>query len=98
MENTLDQALDRLFGVSQRSPVVPPPALLADAAPTANLAEALPVAALQTSSYSALASRAQDHYALALEAQREGDWTQYGEEIEQLGEVLEELQEGASQN
>ena len=39
-----------------------------------------------------LASRAQDHYSRAIRAQRDGNWALYGEEIQRLGEVIEELQ------
>jgi hypothetical protein len=38
-----------------------------------------------------LVSRAQSHYERAMQAQREGDWAQYGEEIKRLGEVLDRL-------
>jgi uncharacterized membrane protein (UPF0182 family) len=41
-----------------------------------------------------LVSQAGDHYRRALQAQRDGDWAQYGEAIEQLGEVLEQLGSG----
>ena len=98
MEETLDEALERLFGQGDPSPI-PPAAttLLANAAPTPN--EALPVAGAQTSPYSALARLAQDHYARALDAQRDGNWAQYGEEIERLGAVLGELENsGGNQN
>ena len=98
MEETLDEALERLFGSEHPSPMpAAATTLLADVAPTPN--EALPVADAQTSPYSALAGRAQDHYARALDAQRDGNWAQYGEEIERLGEVLGELQNrGGGQN
>ena len=98
MEETLDEALERLFGQGDPSPI-PPAAttLLANAAPTPN--EALPVAGAQTSPYSALARLAQDHYARALDAQQDGNWAQYGEEIERLGAVLGELENsGGNQN
>ena len=45
-----------------------------------------------------LAQQAQGHYSRALQARREGDWALYGEEIEQLGEVLEQLQGTDRQN
>ena len=32
--------------------------------------------------------QARDHYNRALEAQRRGDWTLYGEEIRKLGDLL----------
>ena len=100
MEDTLDHALDRLFG---GTPSATSPAtsnlLMTDAAPGAAAEAALaptaaPVAGdspLGTST--ALATRAQDHYSRALEAQRDGNWTLYGEEIQRLGAILEELQE-----
>jgi transposase len=37
----------------------------------------------------ALANRTLEHYRSALRAQRDGDWTRYGEEIRRLGAVLE---------
>ena len=100
MEDTLDHALDRLFG---GTPSATSPAtsnlLMTDAAPGAAAEAALaptaaPVAGdspLGTST--ALATRAQDHYSRALEAQRDGNWALYGEEIQRLGAILEELQE-----
>ncbi len=45
-----------------------------------------------------LAQQAQGHYSRAVQAQREGDWTAYGEEITQLGDVLKQLQGTDSQN
>jgi uncharacterized membrane protein (UPF0182 family) len=32
-----------------------------------------------------------DHYRRAIEAQRAGNWAQYGDEIKRLGEVLEAM-------
>ena len=40
-----------------------------------------------------LGARAREHYQRALQAQREGDWALYGEEIRRLGEVLERMRE-----
>jgi uncharacterized membrane protein (UPF0182 family) len=34
---------------------------------------------------------AQQHYERAMQAQREGDWARYGEEIKQLGELLKQM-------
>jgi uncharacterized membrane protein (UPF0182 family) len=31
------------------------------------------------------------HYDRALQAQREGDWTRYGEEIKRLGAAIEQI-------
>ena len=72
-----------------------PTTLLADTAAVPAVATDPAAAALAgTSPPTSLAGRAQDHYARALQAQREGNWALYGEEIERLGAVLEELQEG----
>ena len=92
MEETLDGALSRLFGPGAGSPpsrTSPIGTLLADAgaAPPAPGASAEP-------SGDGLVSQAGDHYRRALRAQRDGDWAQYGQEIEQLGEVLEQLGSG----
>jgi len=38
-----------------------------------------------------LISQAQQHYRAALQAQKEGNWTLYGQEIEKLGKILEQL-------
>jgi len=79
MEETLEASLERLFpsGRGQPRPAAEPgPA----------------VAATQGAGSSALvdlASRAHDHYRRAMQAQREGDWALYGEQIKRLGEVLE---------
>jgi uncharacterized protein len=39
-----------------------------------------------------LASQAQEHYRRAMQAQRDGNWALYGDEIKRLGEVLELIQ------
>ena len=90
MDETLDRALARLFGRGTPGEVVAPPStLITDVAPEASPADtvATPLARSTT-----LAQQAQNHYSRALQALREGDWALYGEEIEQLGEVLEQLQ------
>ena len=89
MEETLDQALERLFpggGREVRPPietgepgaVVPPPSedQQQQAQETATLAE-----------------QARTHYERAMQAQREGNWALYGEEIKRLGEVLERMRQ-----
>jgi len=45
----------------------------------------------------ALAAEARRHYDAALAAQRSGDWARYGDEIRQLGAVLERLGSGSTQ-
>jgi uncharacterized membrane protein (UPF0182 family) len=38
-----------------------------------------------------LSAKALEHYRRALQAQREGNWALYGDEIRRLGEVLDQL-------
>ena len=90
MEATLDLALDRLFGGAEPSPATPS-TILADTEPTSDLSA--PLAGTVASASRTLTQRAQESYTLALEAQRDGDWARYGEEIERLGEVLQQLQQ-----
>jgi uncharacterized protein len=85
MEDTLSAALERLLprggaqapAASVEAPG--PPAPGTDRAQTGD-----------TTSVS-LAEQARQHYARALQAQREGNWALYGEEIKKLGEVLERM-------
>jgi len=81
MEETLDEALGRLF------PRAGTPAAAPIAAPSVT------PAGPETGStdLDALAAQAREHYDRALRAQREGNWALYGEEIKRLGEVLEKL-------
>ena len=81
MEPTLDAALARLFEREPRG-VVPPPDTARD--PESPRAPATPESA-------ALADRAKQHFDRALQAQREGNWALYGEEIKKLGEVLSQM-------
>ena len=85
MEETLDGALSRLFGPGAGAPptrTLPTGTLVADA----RLPTGPPTGPL--------VSQAADHYRRALEAQRDGDWAEYGAEIEQLGVVLEQMSSG----
>jgi uncharacterized protein len=93
MEETLEQGLARIFGGAvARRPAAPDgdaaPAAAAAAgeapAPAEGAAPAPPAAA-------GLAARARQHYDRAVQAQRAGDWARYGEEIRQLGEVLQQM-------
>ena len=90
MEETLDEALTRLFGGTESPPVAAPTTLLAEA-----VTDLAPADSIRTGS---LANQAQDHYSRAIRAQRDGDWALYGRELERLGEVLEELQSVESEN
>jgi uncharacterized membrane protein (UPF0182 family) len=84
MEETLERALDRLFPSGERDTAARPAA--SPAAPGADSpAETSPAQG------DALAARARAHYERAIQAQKEGNWALYGEEIRQLGEVLNEM-------
>jgi uncharacterized protein len=79
MEETLDEALGRLFARGDAPPPPQPSLTKPVEAPT------LPEGA------TALAAQARQHYERAIQAQREGNWALYGEEIKRLGEVLDKL-------
>ena len=91
MEETLDRALSRLFG---RGTGAPPERALPTATLIADAGAAQPAPDAPAGAPGGLVSQAGDHYRRALQAQRDGDWAEYGEEIEQLGEVLEQLGSG----
>jgi hypothetical protein len=79
MSETLDGSLTELFGGSSApSPPGAPPAVVTQ-----------PMSA--DSSLQALVGEARGLYEGAMQAQRGGDWARYGEEIKQLGQVLERL-------
>jgi uncharacterized membrane protein (UPF0182 family) len=81
MEETLEEALERLFPRDGAPhPKTAPSLTTGLGAPGAPGPEASDLAAL-----------ARDHYRRAIEAQRSGDWALYGEEIQKLGEVLERM-------
>ncbi len=85
MEETLDAALARLFpAAGARESIVATERPVRTVEPAASRA------------VGELAAQAQRHYERALQAQREGDWAQYGEEIERLGEVLQRMREQPS--
>ena len=79
MRETLDAAIGDLFGGGSE---VRPPAQVAAGVPAPSGADA----GLQ-----ALAAEARQRYQAAIDAQRDGDWARYGEELRRLGEVLERM-------
>jgi uncharacterized protein len=83
MEETLEEALGRLFARGE----LPPPSEAASASTPVETPPASPRAA----DAAALAAQARQHYDRAIQAQREGNWALYGEEIKRLGDVLEKL-------
>lgn len=76
MEDTLDASLARLFPRGGAAPQTPRPQPQQAAGPVGS---------------DALALQAQRLYQRALQAQREGNWAQYGEDIKQLGELLQQM-------
>jgi len=85
MEPTLDQAVARLFGQSDRAAPAKPETTSAAPAPGTPTSS--------TPSREQLAADASEAYKRAIEAQRAGDWAKYGEEIKRLGELLERLKQ-----
>ncbi len=83
MEETLTEALERILPGGR--PAAPAAGSEASAAPPVERAPQADTTSLS------LAEQARAHYARALQAQREGNWALYGEEIKKLGEVLERM-------
>jgi len=83
MEETLEAGLARLF------PSTAPRRAAVRAAPGVPATGPGVSAAID-----ALARQAQAHYQRAMQAQRDGNWALYGEEIKHLGEVLERINAG----
>jgi uncharacterized membrane protein (UPF0182 family) len=81
MEETLDEALERLFASGGVRPADEPAVITTPDQPPS----AMPPNLIN------LAAQARAHYQRALQAQREGNWALYGEEIKLLGEVLEKM-------
>ena len=88
MEETLDKALDRLFPRGGTAIAARQAEVAAPAAP-GQIAQAPPAAGVGDT----LSAQALDHYRRALKAQRDGNWALYGEELEKLGKVLEQLEQ-----
>ena len=89
MEESLDAGLARLFGSSGRARDVAATGAAAPSTPAAKITTAAPSASDSLSA--ALLRQALDHYERARSAQRADDWTTYGNEMRQLGEVLRRL-------
>ncbi|MBM61770.1 MAG: membrane protein [Acidobacteria bacterium] len=91
MEETLDQALNQIFRDDQSEPPLDLPANALVASLETVSSEVLGSSETIGTEQQPLVVRAGDHYRRALLAQREGDWAEYGQEIERLGEVLEQM-------
>jgi uncharacterized protein len=89
MEPTLEVGMARIFGnassaaedLAQTSQQIPQQASRVGETPAAQSA----------ATTQSLADQARQHYDRALQAQREGDWTRYGEEIKRLGAAIEQI-------
>jgi uncharacterized membrane protein (UPF0182 family) len=88
MQETLEEGLAELFGGK-----TPAPSTSTSAAPPApsQPAEGGPRAPGTSPDLTALAADAQSHYERAVAAQKSGDWATYGEELRQLGQVLQRM-------
>jgi hypothetical protein len=80
MDETLDAALATLFGGAPAGVSAPAAATGQAAPPTAT-----------SSSLEGQFVEARRHFQAALDAQRNGDWARYGDEIKALGEILDRV-------
>ena len=91
MRETLEEGLAEMFGgVASREPRVASPTEAA--ADTATVG----VAPTRDSRLVSLFREAKQHYDAATQAQRDLDWARYGEEMRQLGEILNRMNSGPS--
>ena len=89
MQETLEAGLAELFGGKMPPP---PTSELDTAAPApAAPAEGAPAPPSASPQLNALAAQARTHYDRAVAAQKSGDWATYGEELRQLGQVLQKM-------
>ena len=91
MRETLEAGLATLFGGDVPRAVDAPAVQPGDS----SAAGAVPVAPVAPPTSSALIAVARSHYDKAIAAQRTGDWSTYGREIQALGEVLRRLNSGS---
>ncbi len=80
MEETLEAGLAKIFGSTTDQ--------------TKSLGEETPIVAEPADmTKEGLLKQASESYDAAIRAQRDGDWTRYGEEIKKLGEILNKLRQ-----
>ena len=79
MEETLDEALSKIFGGK------------VETSTDTTSQNSTEVNTKNTETNKDLIQQANEHYTKAEQAQKNGDWALYGEEIKKLGEVLEKL-------
>jgi uncharacterized membrane protein (UPF0182 family) len=82
MEETLEQSIARIFDITATPSE--PPGVPSEPAPAMTKTETPPPAG-------ELARQAREAYNRAVQAQRQGDWARYGEELRKLGTILDAL-------
>jgi uncharacterized protein len=90
MQETLEAGLAELF--SGKAPPAPAGDLSTSAPAPAPPAEGVSPPPGAGPALNSLAAQARAHYDRAVAAQRSGDWATYGEELRQLGQVLERME------
>jgi uncharacterized membrane protein (UPF0182 family) len=91
MAESLEAAIDRIFPKSGVKPGIAEATETEEAAATAGAGAAGAAGGAASGDLAALAAEARVHYGRAMQAQREGNWALYGEEIKKLGEVLQRM-------
>ena len=96
MQETLEGGLAELFGgaAGQGGQAVPAVAAVAGAAA---MTAGRGGAGIGDAAVRSLVAEARRRYQNAMAAQRDGDWARYGEEIRELGRVLERIAAGSSE-
>ena len=108
MEDTLERSLARIFPpgsgsqpVDGAAALAATPVLAGGTAAAGSEPSTAPVTTLPSpvagANRDALIADAQATYQRALDAQRAGNWAQYGEEIQRLGRLLDRLSDGQGQ-
>jgi len=82
MEPTLE---DAMLALIQGRPISDRVVVASDEPP------ASPAAPAETGASGSLAARAREAYDRAVAAQRRGDWAAYGEALEELGQILDQM-------
>jgi hypothetical protein len=95
MEQTLEAGLARLFGggATRETDVQLTRGAAAGGAPDAAPATGQSQVPAGNDPLTALAAQARGHYDRAIDAQRNGDWAKYGEELRLLGDVLAKMRQ-----
>jgi uncharacterized membrane protein (UPF0182 family) len=95
MEQTLEAGLARLFGggATRVTDVQLTRGAAAGGAPDAAPAAGQSQVPAGNDPLTALAAQARGHYDRAIDAQRNGDWAKYGEELRLLGDVLAKMRQ-----